>query len=145
MTSSKLYVALGFCQYNSDTFLFIRRNTIYLILVLIYFDDILITCPNTSQFETFIAQFSVAFALKNLGILSYFLGIKVYDAGCIHLSQRKYRRELLTKVEMIDRKGIDTLMGTGTKLKKLSKGNLDIILTILHTIGDSWKNAILKY
>lgn len=125
--------------------MFIRRNTIYFILTLIYFDDILITGPNTSEFESFIAQFSVAFALKNLGILSYFLGINVYDVDCIHLSQRKYRRELLTKVEMIDRKGIDTLMGTRTKLKKLSKGNLDIILTILHTIGDSWKNAILEY
>ena len=57
-----------------------------MILVLIYVDDILITGPNSSELEKFIAKFSIKFALKDLGALSYFLGIEVlYGTDCIFL------------------------------------------------------------
>ena len=85
-------------------------------------DDILITGPNTAELESFIVQFNTTFALKDLGILSYFLGVEVlYDAGCIYLSQKKYVRDLLSKVETINCKGIDTPMSTGTKLHKVTR------------------------
>ncbi|KAH9696545.1 retrovirus-related pol polyprotein from transposon RE2 [Citrus sinensis] len=81
--------------------------------------------PNTAELESFIVQFNTTFALKDLGILSYFLGVEVlYDAGCIYLSQKKYVRDLLSKVEMLNCKGIDTLMITGTKLQKVVQGEL---------------------
>ena len=83
-------------------------------------DDILITGPNTAELESFIVQFNTTFALKDLGILSYFLGVEVlYDAGYIYLSQKKYVRDLLSKVEMTDCKGINTLMSTETRLQKV--------------------------
>ena len=52
----------------------------------------------------------------------------LYDAGCIYLSQKKYMRDLLSKVEMIDCKGIDTPMSTGTKLQKVVQGELGYYL-----------------
>ena len=92
-------------------------------------DDILITGPNTAKLESFIVQFNTTFTLKDLGILSYFLGVEVlYDAGCIYLSQKKYVRDLLSKVEMINCKGIDTPMSTGTKLQKVVQGELGYYL-----------------
>ena len=65
----------GFINTSSGTSLFVRRNKAFMIIVLIYVDDILITDPNTAELEGFITEFSKTFALKDLGVLSYFLGI----------------------------------------------------------------------
>lgn len=62
------------------------------------------------------------FTLKDLGILSYFLGIEVLHAnGEMYLSQKKYIRDLRIKAEMLYCKGIDTPMSTRLKLKKAEK------------------------
>ena len=83
-----------FANTSSNSSLFIRRSSNSLILILIYVDDIVITGPNTTELERFIVQFNTTFALKDLGILSYFLRVEVlYDAGCIYLSQKKYVRD----------------------------------------------------
>ena len=56
-------------------------------MVLNCVDDILMTGPDSAALETFIAELRRVFALKDLGNLSYFLGIEVlYDVGCIYLS-----------------------------------------------------------
>ncbi|KAH9650410.1 retrovirus-related pol polyprotein from transposon RE2 [Citrus sinensis] len=70
-----------------------------MIIVLIYVDDILITGPNTAELE-----------------------------DCMYLSQRKYIRDLLSKVEMAECKGIDTPMSTGSKLQKIVQGELGYYL-----------------
>ena len=110
---------------RADTSLFIKKTSSYMILVLIYVDDILITGPNSAELESFIAKFNAVFALKDLGTLSYFLGIEVlYGADCIYLSQRKYIRDLLTEVQLLECKEIDTPMSTGIKLQKEAQGHL---------------------
>lgn len=92
---------------------------------MIYVDDILITGPNSAELEQFILEFSKVFALKDLGKLSYFLGIEVsYVAEDIYLSQRKYIKDLLSKADMLECKGCDTPMVTGVKLQKEAKGHL---------------------
>lgn len=48
-----------------------------IILVLVYVDDILITGPNSAALERVIAELHTAFVLKEIGLLSYFLGIEV--------------------------------------------------------------------
>ena len=48
----------GFINTSSGTLLFVRRNKAYIIIVLIYVDDILITGPNTTELEGFITEFS---------------------------------------------------------------------------------------
>ncbi|KAH9750824.1 retrovirus-related pol polyprotein from transposon RE1 [Citrus sinensis] len=119
----------GFTTSSSDTSLFVRKIKTSMIIVLIYVDDILITGPNTEELEGFITEFNKTFALKDLGVLSYFLGIEVlYDADCMYLSQRKYIRDLLSKVEMTECKGIDTPMSTGSKLQKIVQGELGYYL-----------------
>ena len=86
-------------------------------MVLIYVDDILIKGSNSVELQSFIAKFSKVFALKDLGNLSHFLGIEVlYGTSCIYLSQRKYIRDLLSKVQLLKCKGIDIPMSIGLKL-----------------------------
>ena len=90
-----------------------RRTKSSIIIILIYVDDILITGSDCVELEKFIKLFSSAFALKNLRRLSYFLGIEVlYDHDSIYLSQKKYIRDLLAKVDMLECKGTDTPMSS---------------------------------
>ncbi|KAH9762199.1 retrovirus-related pol polyprotein from transposon RE1 [Citrus sinensis] len=118
----------GFRNSKSDSSLFLRRTKLSLIMVLIYVDDILGTRPNSGELDSFIQQFNTIFTLKDLGRLSYFLGIEVlYGLDCIYLSQKKYIRDLLAKVDMLDCKGVVTPMCSGkdSKLQKIVKGELD--------------------
>ena len=62
---------------------------------------------------------NAAFALRDLGILSYFLGIEVlYDEDSMYLSQHKYISYLLDKIEMLDTKPAKTSGVIGKSLSK---------------------------
>ncbi|KAH9726634.1 hypothetical protein KPL70_008338 [Citrus sinensis] len=115
----------GLQNSRADTSLFFKEIQGSIILVLIYVDDILITGPDSGELKKFILEFSKTFALKDLGILSYFFGIEVsYADGCMYLSQRKYINDLLSKADMLHCKGCDTPIVTGLKLQKEVKGYL---------------------
>lgn len=115
----------GFINSSSDTSLFLRRSESSLILILIYVDDILITIPNSFELKNFIAEFSTIFALKDLRALSYFLDIEVlYDTDCVYLLRRKYIKDLLSKVEMMNCKDVGTPMSIRLKLQKEAQGSL---------------------
>ncbi|KAH9689109.1 retrovirus-related pol polyprotein from transposon RE1 [Citrus sinensis] len=117
----------GFRNSKSDSSLFLRKTKVSLIMVLIYVDDILVTGPNSEELDSFIQQFNTVFALKDLGRLSYFLGIEVlYGQDCIYLSQKKYIGDLLAKVDMLECKRVTTPMCSGkdSKLQKVVKGEL---------------------
>ncbi|KAH9768735.1 retrovirus-related pol polyprotein from transposon RE1 [Citrus sinensis] len=117
----------GFENSKSDSSLFLKRNKRSIILILIYVDDILITGSNCDELEDFIKLFSSAFALKDLGKLSYYLRIEVlYDFDSVYMSQRKYIRDLLAKVDMLECKGIDTSMGSNKdyRLQKNVEGEM---------------------
>ena len=68
---------LGFVPSLADPSLFIyhyHHTTIYLLL---YVDDIIITGNDSTQISHLITTLSHAFELKDLGALSYFLGIQI--------------------------------------------------------------------
>ena len=48
-----------------------------MIIVLVYVDDIIVTGSDNKGIEEVLGKLSGAFALKDLGNLSYFLGIQV--------------------------------------------------------------------
>ena len=71
--------------------MFLKNNKRSIILILIYVDDILITGSSCDELEDFIKLFSYAFALKDLGKLSYFLGIEVlYDLDSVSVTKEVY-------------------------------------------------------
>lgn len=64
-------------------------------------DDILITGSSSSSITNLITILSSKFAMKDLGCLSYFLGLEVlYHGSSIILSQTKYASDLLVKADM---------------------------------------------
>lgn len=69
------------------------------ILILIYVDDILVTSDSPTFIETFIKRLNDIFALKDMGPLSYYLGVEVHhtDLG-MYLLQTKYISNLLKHI-----------------------------------------------
>lgn len=72
-TFSEFLLASGFANSKADTSLFIYSTESIITLVLVYVDDLIITGNNESQ----VAQLGSKFAMKDLGSLSFFLGIEV--------------------------------------------------------------------
>ena len=123
--NSALY-SWGFKNSKCDASLFFRRNSAEIIIVLVYVDDIIVTGSDNKGIEGVIGKLSGAFALKDLGNLSYFLGIQVIrNQNSIMLSQAKYVQDLLTKTEMESCKGIKSPFSTSEKLKKGESAKLD--------------------
>lgn len=86
-------------------------------MILVYVDDILITGSNPSHIQTCITQLQQAFSIKDLGQLSYFLGIEVsHTPHGSHFSQTKYLNDLLNRTNMHSAKPCSTPMATGSSL-----------------------------
>lgn len=70
-------ISLGFKPTISDTSLFILKSDSFFIIVLVYVDDIIVTGPSPTHLSNFITRLATKFSLKDLGSLSYFLGVEV--------------------------------------------------------------------
>ncbi|KAG6468882.1 hypothetical protein ZIOFF_073577 [Zingiber officinale] len=94
--------------------------TMYL---LVYVDDLILTRNNANALQGFINQLGVQSSIKDLGTLSYFLGVDVVSSpGGLCLSQKKYLLEILTKTYMAKTKLVQMPMATSTSLH-LSDGS----------------------
>lgn len=60
-----------------DGSLFFKRVQGYLLLILVYVDDIIITGSNAQLIQQVIDNLESTFAVKDLSELNYFLGIQV--------------------------------------------------------------------
>lgn len=59
------------------------------------------------------------FALKNLGVFNYFLGIEItFQSDLVHHSSNKYVRKLLARCSLLDSKVYDTPMACDKELNK---------------------------
>ncbi|KAL5548995.1 hypothetical protein UlMin_004226 [Ulmus minor] len=87
------------------------------LLILIYIDDIIVAGSNEEEVEKLVAILNSSFSLKNLGQLSYFLGIevKVVNEG-LQLSQKRYIEDVLQKFKMDNAKPLPTPMISNLKL-----------------------------
>lgn len=66
----------GFQNSMSDTSLFVKHQGSDLTYVLIYVDDIIVTGTDSSYISSLLTQLQSKFALKDLGDLHYFLGLR---------------------------------------------------------------------
>lgn len=100
---SKSLVKQGFQNSLADSSLFVLSHQSDLVYVLVYVDDILITGNNSQLVDHIIKGLGSDFALKDLGVLHYFLGIEVlHTPSGMMLSQAKYAKDLLIKAGMDD-------------------------------------------
>ncbi|CAA7036575.1 unnamed protein product [Microthlaspi erraticum] len=116
----------GFKNSIADASLFIYNKDGVLLYMLVYVDDIIITGNSQPHISRFITSLSQRFSLKDLGDLSYFLGIEVKrtKAG-LHLTQERYIADLLCKANMTNAKAVGTPMESNSTLTLLSGQALD--------------------
>ena len=118
---SEKLITLGFKHSNTDTSLFIFRCNAITIFILIYVDDIIITGSSTSVIDSVIQSLSREFAVKDLGKLSYFLGVELlpHKAG-LFLTQRQYILNLLNRTKMAEARPISSPMSSSSQLSLLA-------------------------
>ena len=78
--------------------------------MLFYVDDI-ITGNNSSLLDSFTCKLNTKFTTKDLGSLSYFLGLEATSTvDGLFLSQLKYSWDIFTRAQLLESKPIHTLM-----------------------------------
>ena len=112
-------LSLGFVNSTADASLFIYQKPEVTLYLLVYVDDIIITRNSSAELSKLIATLVARFSLKDLGCLSYFLGVEVIpSAAGMFLSQRKYIIDLLHKSGMTNTKPASTPLSASVQLLK---------------------------
>ena len=116
----------GFFNSKADTSLFTFHRASDTIYLLVYVDDMVITSNNNKLIDQFIATISSRFSLKDLGELSYFLGTEATRISKgLHLMQKKYVIDLLTRTNMMDARPVSMPMAPTPKLSLTSGTPMD--------------------
>ncbi|XP_068503601.1 uncharacterized mitochondrial protein AtMg00810-like [Phaseolus vulgaris] len=86
-------------------------------VLLVYVDDIVLTANDKAEITYITHVLDQHFKIKNLGNLTYFLGLEVaHNSSRIHLSQRKYTIDLLYETSMQDCAPMPTPMKHSSRL-----------------------------
>ncbi|GJW13117.1 uncharacterized mitochondrial protein-like protein [Tanacetum coccineum] len=102
---STVVTSFGFVSSHHDSALFVKRSSVGRILLSLYVDDMIITGDDCNGIELLKAELSHRFAMKDLGLLHYFLGIEVVSSPKVYLlSQFKYIVDLFDRTIMTDNK-----------------------------------------
>lgn len=110
-------LSIGFVNSLADTSLFILKKGSDFVYMLIYVDDILLTGTTSTLLQATIDSLSSRFSLKDLGNLSYFLGIEAVRTNQgLYLTQRRYILDLLTRANMLTAKSVSTPMASAPKI-----------------------------
>ena len=100
---------LGYIASPYDSALFLRRTDKGTILLLLYVDDMIITGDNLSDIEELKDFLNQQFEMKDLGHLSYFLGLEItHSTDGLYITQAKYTLDLLSRAGLTDNKTVDT-------------------------------------
>jgi hypothetical protein len=109
--------SLGFLPSKADISLFYYHKGPVTMFLWVYVDDIIIANSSSSAVDSLLAKLRFDFPLKDLGTLSYFMGIEVTKMGTgICLTQNKYTSYLLKRAGMLACKPAPTPLATSNKL-----------------------------
>ncbi|XP_050134493.1 uncharacterized mitochondrial protein AtMg00810-like [Malus sylvestris] len=101
--------SLGFTSTYADSSLFVKQIDSFVVVLLLYVDDIIITGNAPTLISDVISALTKEFDIKDLGPLHFFLGIQIISqTDGLVLSQAKYVKDLLTKTAMLDSKPCST-------------------------------------
>jgi Reverse transcriptase (RNA-dependent DNA polymerase) len=98
---STILIQFGFKSSSYDASLFLPHANGHILLVLVYVDDLIVTRSDSVQIQECIACLKSNFAIRDLGTISYFLGIEAQqNEHDLVLTQTKYLFDLLTRNNM---------------------------------------------
>lgn len=100
---STFLLHFGFECSLKDPSLFVYYKNGDLILLLLYVDDMVLTGSNPVLIEQLLSSLKTEFRMKDMGKLSYFLGIQAhFHSSGLFLNQHKYAEDLLHTAGMLD-------------------------------------------
>lgn len=107
----------GFVVSLADTSMFVSKTYSHITIFLVYVDDIIVTGSSLQLIQRYVFDLDHHFALKDMGDLSYFLGIQVVqNESGMHLSQKKYISDILCRANLDSCKHISSPMASGSPL-----------------------------
>ena len=116
----------GFSEFKMDYSLFTYNSDTLHVFVLVYIDDIIIKGSDSQAVHYFIDQLQNVFPIKDLGELSYFLGVEALrnQAG-LHMRQTKYITDLLNNTYMLGARPLRCPSSSGSKLSSTAVERLE--------------------
>jgi hypothetical protein len=128
---SSFLLHLGFTCNTIDSSIFVYARSNFILDLLLYVDDIVVTGNKTHFLQNFIQQLHREFSTNDLGTLNYFLGLEVSSfANGLFLSRVKYAHNILACAQLLDCKPTTTLM---------------VVLKQLSSDGDAFTNPTLYH
>ena len=112
-------LSFSFTQSQYDSSLFFHTSASGIVLLLVYVDDIIITGIDCGLITKLQQLLHTTFHMKDLGQLTYFLGLEVHHrASGIFVNQHKYIQDLITFAGLEDTSSVDTPMEVNVKCRK---------------------------
>ena len=104
MLSDHLTKELGFKQSLVDNCVFTRNTADEMVVIVIWVDDIIIACKRQSTMDSVKQSLKDRFRMKDLGVISCFLGIDFSreNTGEIKMSQSRYIDKILSRFGLED-------------------------------------------
>lgn len=113
--------ALGFARYTIEHALYTRQRGKKELIIGVYVDDLTITGACADNINSFKCETVAQFRMSDLGELSYYLGIEVYQGkDALTLCQSAYAGKMLERSIMADCKPCAAPMEERLKLTKTS-------------------------
>ncbi|XP_047177636.1 uncharacterized mitochondrial protein AtMg00810-like [Vigna umbellata] len=117
LTTTLLF--LGYIQSKPDYSLFVKSDSAYITILLVYVNDIVLAGDDIQEIQTVKTLLNAKFNIKDLGQLKYFVGLEIARSQQgINLSQRKYALELLKDAGLLGCQPVSTPIQLGTKFSK---------------------------
>ncbi|XP_059630984.1 uncharacterized mitochondrial protein AtMg00810-like [Cornus florida] len=112
-------IQAGFHQSPNDNSLFVKRTTRGSTCLLLYVDDMIITGNDVSGITSLKTYLMRSFKMKDLGPLTYFLGLEISRSKAgVSIRQKKYAEDVLSLAHLTDSKLCDTPLELKAKLRK---------------------------
>ncbi|XP_049389655.1 uncharacterized mitochondrial protein AtMg00810-like [Solanum stenotomum] len=109
----------SFEQRKYDSSLFLRKTSTSCVLLLVYVDGIIITGTDSSLITCLQQQLKDSFHMKDLGTLTYFLGLEVHNvASGVFLNQHKYNQDLISLAGLQVSSSVDTPLEMNIKYRR---------------------------
>jgi len=107
----------GFQKSSYDHTLFFKKSESKILMVSLYVDDLLFTGNDELMCVEFKASMQKEFEMTDMGKMKFFLGVEVHQSeDGIHISQKKYAKEVLERFNMGNCNSVKNPIVPGTEL-----------------------------
>jgi len=109
----------SFTQSQYDYSFFFHKSTTSIVLLLVYVDDLIIIGTDHELITKLQTELHATFRMKDLGQLTYFLGLEVHhQSNVIFLNQQKHIQDLIKLASSATTTLVDTPMEVNVKYRK---------------------------